>query len=110
MAAAIARAAKRCSTVRATYGSAAISPIGWQAQDTLWQGNFAKFDPNGHPLSPITTGYSGGGFAGGTFGNAVDANDNVWLPGYGGKSISKFDRNGSHSPGRTASHSTASSD
>ena len=68
--------------------------IGWQAQDTLWQGNFSKFAPNGRPLSPITTGFFGGGFAGGTFGAAVDANDNVWLTSYGGKSISKFDKNG----------------
>ena len=68
--------------------------IGWQAQDTLWQGNFSKFAPNGKPLSPITTGFSGGGFAGGTFGAAVDAKDNVWLTSYGGKSISKFDKNG----------------
>ena len=68
--------------------------IGWQAQDTLWQGNFSKFAPNGKPLSPITTGFYGGGFAGGTFGNAVDAKDNVWLTSYGGQSISKFDKNG----------------
>ena len=63
------------------------------------------------PLSPITTGFSGGGFAGGTFGAAVDANDNVWLTSYGGMSISKFDKNGkSLTPVRTASPSTASSD
>ena len=31
---------------------------------------------------------------GGTFGNAVDANDNVWLTSYGGHAISKFDKNG----------------
>jgi streptogramin lyase len=68
--------------------------IGWQAQDTLWQGNFSKFAPNGRPLSPMTTGYSGGGFAGGTFGAAVDAKDNVWLTSYGGHAISKFDKNG----------------
>jgi streptogramin lyase len=68
--------------------------IGWQARDTLWQGNFSKFASNGRPLSPITTGFSGGGFAGGTFGNAVDANDNVWLTSYGGRAISKFDKNG----------------
>ena len=68
--------------------------VGWQAQDTLWQGNFTKFAPNGRPLSPITTGFSGGGFAGGTFGAAVDANDNVWLTSYGGMAISKFDKNG----------------
>jgi streptogramin lyase len=74
--------------------------IGWQAQDTLWQGNFSKFAPNGKPLSPITTGFQGGGFAGGTFGNAVDANDNVWLTSYGGKSIAKFDKNGKSLAGK----------
>jgi streptogramin lyase len=68
--------------------------VGWQAQDTLWQGNFSKFAPNGKPLSPITTGFYGGGFAGGTFGNAVDDKDNVWLTSYGGHAISKFDKNG----------------
>ena len=68
--------------------------IGWQGQDTLWQGHASKFDPNGKPLSPITTGFAGGGMQGGTFGAAVDANDNAWLTSYGGKSISKFDKNG----------------
>jgi hypothetical protein len=34
--------------------------VGWQAQDTLWQGNATKFAPNGRPLSPITTGFAGG--------------------------------------------------
>ena len=33
--------------------------IGWQAQDALWQGNATKFNPNGKPLSPITTGFAG---------------------------------------------------
>jgi polyphosphate kinase 2 (PPK2 family) len=33
--------------------------IGWQGQDTLWQGNASKFAPNGTPLSPITTGFAG---------------------------------------------------
>jgi len=68
--------------------------IGWQAQDALWQGNATKFAPNGKPLSPITTGFAGGGMAGGTFGNAVDAKDNAWLASYGGKSIAVFDKNG----------------
>ncbi len=68
--------------------------VGWQAQDVLWQGNAAKFAPNGKPLSPMTTGFFGGGFSGGTFGAAVDANDNVWLTSYAGHSISKFDKNG----------------
>ncbi len=68
--------------------------IGWQAQDALWQGNASKFDPNGKPLSPITTGFAGGGMQGGTFGAAVDAKDNAWLTSYGSKSITVFDKNG----------------
>lgn len=51
--------------------------VGWQAQDVLWQGNATKFASNGHPLSPMTTGFAGGGMQGGTFGAAVDAKDNA---------------------------------
>jgi len=68
--------------------------VGWQAQDTFWQGNATKFAPNGRPLSPITTGFAGGGMQGGTFGAAIDANDNAWLSSYGSKSIAIFDKNG----------------
>src|SRR5262245_22928995 len=68
--------------------------IGWQGQDAFWQGNATKFNPNGKPLSPITTGFAGGGMQGGTFGAAVDAKDNAWLASYGGKSIAVFDKNG----------------
>jgi hypothetical protein len=68
--------------------------VGWQGQDTLWQGNATKFAPNGQALSPLTTGFAGGGMQGGTFGAAVDANDNAWLSSYGGKSIAVFDKNG----------------
>jgi hypothetical protein len=68
--------------------------VGWQARDTLWQGNATKFAPNGKPLSPMTTGFAGGGMQGGTFGAAVDVNDNAWLTSYGGKSIAVFDKNG----------------
>src|SRR5262245_30563038 len=68
--------------------------IGWQGQDSLWQGNATKFDPNGKPLSPITTGFVGGGMMGGSFGAAVDAQDNAWFSTYGGKSIAVFDKNG----------------
>lgn len=68
--------------------------VGWQGQDTLWQGNATKFDPNGHPLSPITIGFAGGGMEGGTFGAAIDAKDNAWFSTYGGKSIAVFDKNG----------------
>ncbi len=52
---------------------------GWQGQDSLWQGHATKFAPNGRPLSPITTGFTGGGMEGGTFGTAVDFHDNVWF-------------------------------
>jgi hypothetical protein len=68
--------------------------VGWQGQDKLWQGNATKFDPNGRPLSPATTGFAGGGMQGGTFGNAIDAKDNAWLSSYGGKSIAVFDKTG----------------
>ena len=68
--------------------------IGWQASDALWQGHATKFAPNGRPLSPITTGFAGGGMEGGTFGAAIDANDNAWLTSYGSKSITVFDKTG----------------
>jgi len=67
---------------------------GWQGQDALWQGNASKFAPNGKPLSPITTGFAGGGMQGGTFGAAVDAKDNAWLTSYGGQSIAVFAKDG----------------
>lgn len=31
--------------------------VGYQGQDTFWQGHITKFAPNGRPLSPITTGF-----------------------------------------------------
>ncbi|CAN7755618.1 hypothetical protein [Mesorhizobium sp. LjNodule214] len=68
--------------------------VGWQASDALWQGSATKFAPNGRALSPITTGFTGGGMEGGTFGAAVDAKDNAWLTNYGSKSITVFDKNG----------------
>lgn len=68
--------------------------VGWQGQDVLWQGHATKFSPNGKPLSPITTGFTGGGMQGGTFGNAIDSHDNAWLSSYGGKSIAVFDKTG----------------
>src|SRR5262245_41307107 len=68
--------------------------VGWQGQDAFWQGNATKFNPNGKPLSPVTTGFAGGGMQGGTSGAAVDAKDNAWLSSYGSKSIAVFDKNG----------------
>jgi hypothetical protein len=67
---------------------------GWQASDALWQGHAAKFAPDGTPLSPITVGFAGGGMEGGTFGAAVDSNDNAWLTSYGSKSITVFAKDG----------------
>jgi hypothetical protein len=68
--------------------------IGFQGQDTLWQGNATKFDPNGKPLSPSPTGFAGGGMQGGSFGTAVDSKDQAWISCYGGQSIAVFDKNG----------------
>ncbi len=68
--------------------------VGWQGQDSLWEGSASKFAPNGRPLSPMTTGFTGGGMEGGTFGAAVDAKDNAWFTSYGSKSITVFDKNG----------------
>ena len=68
--------------------------VGWQGQDSLWEGHASKFAPNGKPLSPITTGFTGGGMEGGSFGLAVDANDNAWFSNYGSKSIAVFDKSG----------------
>lgn len=68
--------------------------IGWQASDALWQGPATKFDPNGKPLSPATTGFTGGGMEGGTFGATIDLKGNVWLSNYGSQSITVFDKDG----------------
>src|SRR5215471_18624405 len=68
--------------------------VGWQGRDELWEGHATKFAPNGMPLSPITTGFTGGGMEGGTFGLAVDAKDNAWFTTYGSKAIAVFDKNG----------------
>ncbi len=68
--------------------------VGGQSRDALWDGNLVKFAPNGQPLSPSPTGFSGGGLEGPGFGTAIDANDNVWVTSTNGKTISLFDKNG----------------
>jgi hypothetical protein len=68
--------------------------VGWQGQDSLWEGHATEFAPNGKPLSPATSGFTGGGMEGGTFGAAIDAHDNAWFTNYGSKSITVFDNNG----------------
>ena len=42
----------------------------------------------------MTTGFTGGGMEGGTFGAAVDAKDNAWFTTYGSKAIVVFDKSG----------------
>ena len=68
--------------------------VGFQNQDEFWNGNLSKFAPNGRPLSPMTTGFTGGGVEGIGFGLAIDADDNVWGTCYGSHAIVKFDKNG----------------
>ena len=68
--------------------------VGAQNQDALWDGNLTKFAPNGKPLSPHPTGFTGGGVEGIGFGLAIDAHDNVWGTTYGTKAIVKFDKTG----------------
>ena len=68
--------------------------VGSQGHDALWDGNMAEFASNGHPLSAMTTGFSGGGLQGPGFGTAIDANDRVWFDSTSGKTISLFDHNG----------------
>jgi hypothetical protein len=68
--------------------------VGWQGQDSLWEGHATKFAPNGRPISPNITGFTGGGMEGGTFGAAVDTKDNAWFTTYGSKAIAVFDKNG----------------
>jgi hypothetical protein len=68
--------------------------VGAQNQDALWAGNLSKFAPNGKPLSPHPTGFTGGGVEGIGFGLAIDAQDNVWGTTYGTQAIVKFDKTG----------------
>src|SRR5208282_5507506 len=68
--------------------------VGAQNQDALWDGNLTKFAPNGRPLSPMTTGFTGGGVEGIGFGLAIDAQDNCWATTYGSRAIVKFDKTG----------------
>ena len=60
----------------------------------LWDGNISKFAPNGKPLSPSVTGFTGGGVEGVGFGLAIDAQDNCWVTTYGSKTIAKFNKTG----------------
>lgn len=68
---------------------------GSQTLDAFWQGTASKFAPDGKPLSPALTGFTGGGLLGPGFGLAIDANDNAWLTSFAGNNnIVLFDKNG----------------
>jgi hypothetical protein len=84
--------------VKETLGPATISllelRVGTQNQDSLWDGNLSKFAPNGKPLSPMTTGFTGGGLGGIAFGLAIDAQGGDWATTYSTHTIVHFDKNG----------------
>jgi len=68
---------------------------GAQNQDYFWRGGLSKFAPDGTPLSPVVTGFTGGGLLGPGFGLAIDAHDNLWTASFGGNwTISLFDKSG----------------
>jgi len=65
------------------------------AQSTIFAsfgGGLSKLAPNGIPLSPMTTGFRGGGIDGPGFGIAISADDKVWATSLAGRNISVFDR------------------
>ena len=68
--------------------------VGSQAHDALWDGNLTEFAPDGRPLSPMTTGFAGGGLQGPGYGTAIDASDRIWVTSTTGKTISLFAKNG----------------
>ena len=68
---------------------------GAQNQDYFWRGHLSKFAPDGTPLSPPVTGFTGGGLLGPGFGLAIDAHDNPWTSSFAGNwTISLFDNSG----------------
>ena len=68
---------------------------GFQPWNGNWNGNLSELAPDGRVLSPMTTGWTGGGVFGPGFGTAIDAQDRVWVSNnVPGRSISVFDKNG----------------
>ena len=65
------------------------------SQTTIYQqfgGGNGKFAPNGQPLSPMITGFSGGGIDSPGWGIAFSADDKVWVTNLIGRTISVLDR------------------
>ncbi|WP_346837805.1 hypothetical protein [Microbulbifer sp. SAOS-129_SWC] len=66
------------------------------AQSTIFAGfggGVSKLSSRGEPLSPMTTGYRGGGVDGPGFGLAIGPDNKVWTTSLAGQNISTFDRN-----------------
>ena len=69
--------------------------FGAQNQDYFWGGALSKFAPDGKPLSPAVTGFTGGGVRGPGFGLTLDPSGRVWTSSFAGAhTISVFDSNG----------------
>jgi hypothetical protein len=104
--------APRAWTLSLVYGGGGLNSLGgiaidgegnlWAddnflvgAQSTIFEsfgGGLSKLAPNGKPLSPMTTGFRGGGIDGPGFGIAISDDDKVWATSLAGKNISVFDR------------------
>ena len=62
---------------------------------TTSKGSSLQVRPDGTPLSPPVTGFTGGGLLGPGFGLAIDARDNLWTASFAGNwTISHFDKSG----------------
>lgn len=67
--------------------------VGSQTTIFAWVGGgVSKFAPNGKPLSPMITGFLGGGVDSAGWGIAISADDKVWVTSIIGRTISVFDR------------------
>jgi streptogramin lyase len=65
------------------------------SQTTIYEqfgGGEGKFAPNGKPLSPMITGFTGGGIDSPGWGVAFSADDKVWVTNLIGRTISVLDR------------------
>lgn len=67
------------------------------SQSTMYGGiggTLSQLAPNGRPLSPMTTGYTGGGVDFPGWGLTIGGDGRVWVTSIGGKTISVFDKTG----------------
>ncbi len=92
-------------------GLAGLGGIGIDAEGNAWAANnqmagsqstmfggiggtLSELAPNGRPISPMTTGYTGGGVDFPGWGLTIAGDGKVWVTSIGGKTISVFDRTG----------------